>query len=1074
MPKSDEAAPQPEPVITRVRYDGGVLAVSWTGPDKPSPPVTYVLVLLEDGRPLVRDWVEATTSATIAFDPLPGRSYACQVEMYIGGGPHATPSNLVDVITDFVTVDRAETDPATGALTLFWESVDEFLVQLVVNGAAPDPQPPYPAGGGSFRVEHPPPPGATVAAALARVGADPLVVSIGPYGPGFAVPTERPELLAVGYDAGLLSVAWSAVPGADAYRVSVLTDREVSAVEVAAPATTAEWAPGIPDRGSYRVVVQAVGVSGSGPASAPLGIPLGAPTVTGVTSNGATVAIELEPPDLAPTGYAAVLLRDGVPVRRETLAPASTVSLAVPEPRPRGAAYAVSVRAQVGRSVGPAATAPAVPATADVAAVVCDANLVVTAASGHLAGGVPIEAVLLADGVPGEPKRVGPGGTAVFAVPPGRVTVAVRGCDGLATGPWSVPIFAPTGAPGLTLARADGGRVELAWTGPPDGTYLVAVGDTTQLTRGRTAELPLTGDQATVAQVAGVARGPVTVLDLVAVGPRLTAVAVGADRSATLAYAPPQAPTLTWLRPVLRWDGTEVELPDQAAGAGPLTLTLPDGIPNTATVALRGVAGELGVAVGPRGEAAVLLTVAPGGVRVAYDGSALRVCWAALASPLVDGYRVILTAGGTETVLGDTTASSGSWPADIADATATVTVRGLAGLALGAPSVPVPVYTEALVIGASFLAPQRGPKLTAFELTLGLPELFPARRTEPVELPLDFVLAPAATEPYAYTLRIPASSKVWQFGAGRPDVIAKWGEALSELEALDLTPYGLAALTEAVSRSMPQTFAETLYFAYGLRFDEGYLDLRPGLVLRVEYESYQTVPADTAVSGFITGGVADYEVASYDNGGTWTNGLDAFLAQLTLLGGVEVPDPSWRESGQLYGSGGVLDLFAAPLEQPYARLVFPPTLESSLPSVKGSLRPQDNFVLLAAAGLEELDQATREIRARTSPTGVAAAYLRGRAVIRALVRVAVNGAPRLMPVGTTLGNLLASEGRRPPAVQVPLTGVTVHRPRTAAALADGPAGDWPVLPGWQPRDPAALDLPLLHGDRIEIARDCGR
>jgi sulfur carrier protein ThiS len=384
------------------------------------------------------------------------------------------------------------------------------------------------------------------------------------------------------------------------------------------------------------------------------------------------------------------------------------------------------------------------------------------------------------------------------------------------------------------------------------------------------------------------------------------------------------------------------------------------------------------------------------------------------------------------------------------------------------------VFTKALVIGPSHVAPQLGPKPTAFQLTLGLPELFSTRRGEPVALPLDLVLTPADNAPYAYVLGIPAGSRVWDF-TDRPDVIATWGEALTELQSLGLTPYGFAALTEAVSRSMPQTFAETLYFAYGLRFDRGYLDLRPGLVLRVEYESYQTVQAETAVSGFVTGGVAEYEVASYDNDGTRTNGLDAFLAQLTLQNGLEVPDPVWPGQGQLYGSGGVADLFASPLrERPYARLVFPPRLQPAIPSSKGSTRPQDNCVLLAAAGLDELDRATEAVRARAAPTGVAAAYLRGRAVVRAMVRVSVNGAPRLVPVGTTLGNLLASEGRRPPAVPLPLSGVAMHRPGTAAVLADGSAGDWPVLPGWQPRDPAALDLPLLHGDRLELTTDHDR
>ncbi|MFD0350584.1 hypothetical protein ACFQ0M_40295 [Kitasatospora aburaviensis] len=151
------------------------------------------------------------------------------------------------------------------------------------------------------------------------------------------------------------------------------------------------------------------------------------------------------------------------------------------------------------------------------------------------------------------------------------------------------------------------------------------------------------------------------------------------------------------------------------------------------------------------------------------------------------------------------------------------------------------MFTEALVVGGSYLAPQLGPVLTAADLTLGLPELFVTPQLDPVELPLGFVLTPADAGPYAYTLLIPEASPVWDF-TDRPDVIGRWAELLAELQPLGITPYGVAALTEAVSRSMPQTFAETLYFAYGLRFDRGFFDLRPGLVLRVEYEAYQIAP----------------------------------------------------------------------------------------------------------------------------------------------------------------------------------------------------------------------------------------
>ncbi|MCX4695671.1 hypothetical protein [Streptomyces sp. NBC_01408] len=1068
------AQPDP-PVIRQVRYDSSVLTVSWSGPGRPNPVPTYVVYVLNGDRTVAEAWAGAATNASLPLDVAPGQTYRAQIGMYTSNSdPKYSPET--PIVTDTSTVERAETDPVSGALTLSWKAADtdDFLVRLVVNGTAPDPE--APVAGGSFVVKQPPPPGSTVAATLARVRTGEDVVSIGPHGPGFAAPTERPELLAVEFDAGLLSVAWAAVPTADAYWISVLNDHGVFfvAAEVHAPATTAELEPGIADDGAYSVVVQAVNKAGSGPPSPPLRIRLTLPGVTSVTSDGTTVSIDVEPPDFAPTAYDAVLFRDGVPVRRETLSPAPTLSLAVPGPLPRGAAYAVSVRGRAGRSAGPAVTAPVVPAAPAVASVVCDEELVVAATAGELPQGVPIEAVLYVDGVPDTPQQVGPDGTAEFPVPDGdaAVAVAVRGVDGVATGPWSVPLPAPTEPTDLTLARVDGGRVALAWGGPPDGTFRAAVGDTALLVQGQAADLPLTSGLATVAQVAGVARGPVTSLDLVTAGPRLTGVAVGAARSVALEWTPPESPPLTGVQPVVRWAGAEVELDVQPVTGDPIVLTLPDGIPNTATIALRGLAGT---AVGPPGNAAALLTVAPTAVRVAYDGADLRVSWDALPSPLVNGYRVSTVVDETVTTLGDTRATSGSWPVKIEDTSTVVVVQALAGPAVGAPSEPVPVFTEALFVGRSYVAPQLGPVLTATDITLGLPELFVTPQAEVVDLPLGLVLTPADSGPYAYTLLIPATSPVWNF-TDRPDVIAKWGALLSQLQPLGVTPYGVGALTEAMSRSMPQTFAETLYFAYGLRFDRGCFDVRPGIVMRVEYEGYQIAPGaqGNPLSGFVTAGVADYEVASYDNSGTWTNGLDAFLDELAQQNGVDVPNPSGppNQQGQLYGSGGAFDLFAKALRLPYARLVYPKTL---LPTTTpGSLWPQQNAVLLAATSLAALDAATENVRRQDPPGGgVAAAYLRGRAVVRAMVRISVNGAPRLVPVGTTLGNVLASVGRRPSAVPVPLSGVTMHRPRTAAAPADGTAGDWLVVPGWEPRDPAALTLPLLHGDRLDLATGLG-
>ncbi|MEU5098438.1 hypothetical protein [Streptomyces sp. NPDC020996] len=48
----------------------------------------------------------------------------------------------VPVTADVVTVERAETDPATGALTLSWQAAetDEFRIRVTLNGTPCEPE----------------------------------------------------------------------------------------------------------------------------------------------------------------------------------------------------------------------------------------------------------------------------------------------------------------------------------------------------------------------------------------------------------------------------------------------------------------------------------------------------------------------------------------------------------------------------------------------------------------------------------------------------------------------------------------------------------------------------------------------------------------------------------------------------------------------------------------------------------------------------------------------------------------------------------------------------------------------
>jgi hypothetical protein len=461
-----------------------------------------------------------------------------------------------------------------------------------------------------------------------------------------------------------------------------------------------------------------------------------------------------------------------------------------------------------------------------------------------------------------------------------------------------------------------------------------------------------------------------------------------------------------------------------------------------------------------------LLATPPAGVEATYDGATVRATWNPVTT--ASGYRVSALAGTATTRLGDTAATSGAWPLVTTDTSTTLVLQPLAGDATGAPSAPVTLFPESLFVGPSYVVPQAGPTLTPARIQLLLPQLFgsPPGPSKLTTLPLGFTLAPA-TAPYAWTLTIPATSPVWTF-ADRVDVIGAWRGLVDTLQGLTATPYGIAILTEAVSRAMPQTVAETLYFAYGLQFTRGCIDLRPGVVLRVEYESYQVAPGaqGAPLSGFVTTAVSDYEVASYDKAGTWSNGLDAFLAALSQ-GGVTVPIPGWPGVGQQYGGGGALDAFTATMQLPFVRLVYPP--EFLVTTSPGSTYPNLNAVLLAATTLAALETATDNIRRRVPPgAGVATAYFRGRTSVRAMVRVTVNGVPQLVSLGTTVGNVLAGAARRPPNVATPLAGVTLRRRRAAAVPASGPRPDWLVRLDWTPGDPRRLDLPLLHGDRLDF------
>jgi hypothetical protein len=249
----------------------------------------------------------------------------------------------------------------------------------------------------------------------------------------------------------------------------------------------------------------------------------------------------------------------------------------------------------------------------------------------------------------------------------------------------------------------------------------------------------------------------------------------------------------------------------------------------------------------------------------------------------------------------------------------------------------------------------------------------------------------------------------------------------------------------------------------------------------VEYEAYQyqgtANPAAKYLNGFVGANVSTYDVVSTtDATGRWLIGLDAFLAQACNYMSVPKPDAT---AGQSQGGGGVADTFFAAFRQPFCRIVYPAQFFGQGES--GSPYVSYNIALVAAGTASALQTATTNLRNHSIDLGAAVAlYLRGRPVVTVGCRIWVNGVAWFAPLGTSVGNILESLGRRPPLAALPLTGLRLQR-SAGAVVTDASvvtsgvpiATDNLVAFEWNPAasgsvSAAWLDLPVLPGDRLWV------
>lgn len=647
-----------------------------------------------------------------------------------------------------------------------------------------------------------------------------------------------------------------------------------------------------------------------------------------------------------------------------------------------------------------------------------------------------------------------------------------------------------TRLPTLTSVAVNQGSAALVWTAVADagvsGYQVQALSGTTVVASGvfsgtsATLMLPDVPLSISVAAIGVNSSGPATALAAI-----INQAPTGLSSSwSTTAWC-----TLSWSSVANETDGYSIEVLRNGQSVSTLSSTTTSQLVAASVFATAGgysfrVRASRATApslLGPWSAAMPIVTATSGAPTIDYDGAQLNARWTPVAG--AEGYRLVLVENTLESGAAWFTYSPESSTALPYDASKsyTLAVQALAGSSTG-PAVTATVfgaglYPQFAANTATALIPATLPGMAPYTISIGLPQIF---TSAPAQLPstAPFTLV-AGTAPYSYVLTIAgdADALPWTFTADaiRADLYTAYETFLNQLETLGATAFGIQTVQAAIARSMPQTFVETLLYTYGFDGSSGWVDLKPGMVLRAEYESYQSMgsatPDQAYLNGFITSAVAHYSITRSASNAAGFTTLDAFVGWLTAMGGTSVNTPAATNRKQA-GGGGLIDSGYILMQQPFLRLVYPPSFPAT--NQTGTPYPEFNALLLAAPTLAALTTATTNIRAGSAAgANVGVLYFRGRTTLVPQIRAWVNGVEQLLSLGSSVGDILAERAMQPSAVDLPLTGILLQR-GIGPALVGSPASydasaATSVRLDWAPAGKAALTaLPLLGGDRIEL------
>lgn len=291
-----------------------------------------------------------------------------------------------------------------------------------------------------------------------------------------------------------------------------------------------------------------------------------------------------------------------------------------------------------------------------------------------------------------------------------------------------------------------------------------------------------------------------------------------------------------------------------------------------------------------------------------------------------------------------------------------------------------------------------------------------------------------------------------------------------------LIPGATFRIGQQIADNLPAPLLDTLFYRYSFATglagaqlsappgSAAYVDVRPGMQLRVETQSSQFVTPGSALNGYISSGLFPLIVGSTPAPPPATGRLVTFDP---FLGSIKTPAIN-AATGTPLVAGGVIDLEPSGGARTYCRLFYPPAL--SAPFQPGQLDTATNVTLVGAQTLAQLNAATTAYPAQNTggtPPNVYTIFL-GRAIavpeIPVWITVRSITTMEYVPIGTTLANIIERFVPLPLSVSTALTLL-----RTTSASAQGPSLTVVLNTNQLQAIPSSmLDLPLIAGDSITL------